>query len=39
MALYPGRQDWETARRHASLVSSGHDEIYSTTSRRSSGNW
>jgi creatinine amidohydrolase len=28
MALYPGRHDWATARRHAGLVSSGHDDMH-----------
>lgn len=28
MALYPRRQDWETARREAGLDSSGHDDMH-----------
>ncbi|RSM38989.1 creatinine amidohydrolase [Actinoplanes sp. ATCC 53533] len=28
MALYPGREDWETARQQAGLVSSGHDDMH-----------
>lgn len=28
MALYPRRQDWETARQHAGLISSGHDDMH-----------
>jgi creatinine amidohydrolase len=28
MALYPGRHDWDTARRAAGLTSSGHDDMH-----------
>lgn len=28
MALYPRRQDWETARQHAELASSTHDDMH-----------
>jgi creatinine amidohydrolase len=28
MALYPGRDDWELARKHAGLTSSGHDDMH-----------
>lgn len=28
MALYPGRHDWEEARRAAGLVSTGHDDMH-----------
>jgi creatinine amidohydrolase len=28
MALYPGREDWEEARRAAGLVSTGHDDMH-----------
>ncbi|MFK3980573.1 creatininase family protein [Micromonospora sp. NPDC050397] len=28
MALYPRRQDWETARQEAGLLSSGHDDMH-----------
>jgi creatinine amidohydrolase len=28
MALYPGRDDWELARKHAGLTSSAHDDMH-----------